>query len=95
MQRWWFNDDDKSKDVHVEVASIDRSAERRHTFRVLANHSLQPWEVIAVSGACSNLGNWQLERSVKLHREIGMCLYALFIHVYSSFIQNYEPENIC
>lgn len=72
MQCWWVNDDAKAKDVHVDVSAIDHGVERRHAFRVLVNHSLQPWEVIAVSGACNSLGNWQLEQCVKLHRERGM-----------------------
>lgn len=79
MQRWWFSDDDKAKDVNIKtVTSVENSAERRHTFRVLVNQSLQPCELIAVSGECSKLGNWLLEHSVKLVRDKGMlCFIAL------------------
>lgn len=81
MQRWWFHDDDKAKD-DVTTVNNDRNSEQRrqHTFRVLVNQTLQPWEVIAVSGECNSLGNWLLEHSVKLHCEKGMCDMTVIIY---------------
>lgn len=72
MQRWWFGDSDKAKDAQVAKTTIvDRSAERRHTFRVLVNQPLLACEAIAITGECASLGNWLPQQCIALEREKG------------------------
>lgn len=68
MQRWFFLDDKAKLEEEASPLSSLRSKKpvaecspgcRKWTFNLIMNHDMLPNEVVAVSGASGNLGNWQ------------------------------------
>ena len=87
MQRWWFLDDkngtltsgsvttQKTKKTNVPVGDG-----YQHKFRVLVTQSLLRDEIVAITGNCDSLGNWDPQHVVQMKLDDGEYEYFFTTH---------------
>lgn len=93
QKRWWYSDDkhNESDKVHKSRKAFGKKSEktRKYKFMVMVNFDLNPYEKVAVTGGCDELGNWDNDLALLLDQENGElwenhkahCCEAIFLAV--------------
>jgi len=82
MKRWWLiNETETAGKGDCKSKSLPSEVSRKWTFRVILNRVLDPREIIAVSGSCDSLGNWNVSQALQLMQNGGNVLQNNCIHV--------------
>ncbi|XP_055376159.1 glycerophosphocholine phosphodiesterase GPCPD1 [Condylostylus longicornis] len=78
MQNWFYVDDVAEHECHLQqpssssTSSLETNSSVRTTkwhFLVVVHQPLQPNEKLAITGDCTSLGNWQLEKCLVMNKD--------------------------